>query len=243
MLPFEAVVLMPRALEIPEILEAIFEVSDEYEGAVSARVCRFWSWACVEHGLERSRHAPTTAVHPLALDQLRRRRMGASMSPCTVFRFVDEITASCVEQTFHRSLHGSDWRRWRDLVLALDHSRGTITMIRATYMAPDSFTAITWIASENCTLLHILPFVSDSVRKLSLIIRVHSGAGAGAEASEALECLGRRTNMLAEFHLTSSIDASMLESSLCDFLRRQTQLVEVTLPQFSATKDVVDTLG
>ncbi|KAG8888363.1 hypothetical protein FRB98_007758 [Tulasnella sp. 332] len=233
------VTLRHSAIQIPEILTAIFEQCDNSGRAVAARVSHQWSilalaelWRCIQNILDLFR-----ILGPI------------------------EIDYELDEYMFSESIAGADWdrfdayaRRVRYVRWYGDQRHGSSTPIsdkvfgqiyihRPDHHSPlmPNVTTIDWYATSDVTAMQLLPLLHSSpVKDLTLTLY----EWCTEKVVEAvIRGLTKRNLNLVRLGLDVKYPASVISKPLSELYQQQKSLRSIDLPPFYGTKEIVAALG
>ncbi|KAG8854563.1 hypothetical protein FRB96_007433 [Tulasnella sp. 330] len=225
-----------RALEVLEILRNVLDLVGHNDKAAMARVSKRWSSPALD-----SLWAHLDSVLPLL----------ETVVPLTVmagtWRFSSDVALA-------------DWDRftsYANRIHFLSHTDQTgfkgstslistelisqFTMFRPVDRTPAfcNLKALRWAAKNAHSFLALLPFVSPTLKRLRL-----EWLGSGSDVcARLLHGLAARKPSLSEFTLITKQNDTALSAALGRFLQRQTCLIKVWLPPYSASSEVIKGLS
>ncbi|KAG8985201.1 hypothetical protein FRB93_006044 [Tulasnella sp. JGI-2019a] len=232
-----AMTLPHLAMNLPEILTVIFRQCDDKSLAVSAQTCRQWSilalaelWWFIDNLLNLFK-----ILGPIHVDD-----------DTYAHDFTGSIARADWERfdVYARRIRGFRWcadaQNGFNATLS-NQLFGKVQIHRPNHspLLPNVKT-IEWWASNDEATVQILPFVSPSVKNLTLTADswcTEKGVG------DFIMCLTERHLKLVRFGFDTRLDAKDISGALSQFFRGQQALQVVDLPPFHGTKEIVAALG
>ncbi|KAG8843061.1 hypothetical protein FRB96_004378 [Tulasnella sp. 330] len=222
-----------RALSVSDILDEIIERLPNSGRAASARVSSRW----LEPSLEKL-WKNLNSILPLL-------KLVSALSDTYDGRHII---------TFHQPPRDVRWSRFTSYThrirsITWSDDKGTLSndifaqiFLHRPLVHPllPSIQALTWTASCDNTVIHLLPLACESLKTLHLQIKDGCSAESVATTLKGLDDRGVR---LEDLRIEAWFDVDEIEVTLASFLCDQLELKVVGLPQYYGTKELIAVLG
>ncbi|KAI1793729.1 hypothetical protein LXA43DRAFT_203262 [Ganoderma leucocontextum] len=219
-----------RVLAIPEIVELVFSFLGDVENANNARVSKGWS--------------------EVALDLLWRRVDNLPR----LFSLLAQLDHRPDGTCFHRPLEPNDWSRFmhyasRVRTLCVQPAMDTIlngplvfdevARSRTALNILPKLASLTWLSQEGDRLRSSLMFMHDNIKEFAVALVPSPGYSLGTFFQEIKLRMPRLTHLDLRF----SFSVREIENDLCQLVEGLSKLQKVTMPRFTLTNKVIETLS
>ncbi|PIL34577.1 hypothetical protein GSI_03356 [Ganoderma sinense ZZ0214-1] len=219
-----------RVLAIPEIVELVFSFLDDAERANNARVSKGWSEVALDL-LWRS------------VDDLPR-----------LFGLLAQLDRHEDGTRFHRPLEPNDWTRfmhYASRVRTLSVEPGVDRVLRGPFVFDEvarsrtalnilpKLTSFTWLSQQGDRLRMSLMFMHDSIKEFAVTLVPSPGYSLGTFFQEIKLRMPRLTHLDLKF----TFSVCEIENDLCRLLEGLPKLQKLTMPRFTLTNKVIETLS
>ncbi|KAM5545509.1 hypothetical protein V8D89_000547 [Ganoderma adspersum] len=219
-----------RVLAIPEIVELVFSFLDDAERANNARVSKGWSEVALDL-LWRS------------VDDLPR-----------LFGLLTQLDHREDGTHFHRALEPDDWSRFMhyasrvrtlsvepgvDSILSGPFVFDEVARSRTTLNILPKLTSFTWLSQQGDRLRMSLMFMHDNIKEFAVALVASPGYSLGTFFQEIKLRMPRLTHLDLRF----SFSVRDIENDLCRLLEGLPKLQKLTMPRFTLTSKVIETLS